>query len=111
MKTVLVQCTPDHATVRFLADEQELMHACAWMRVELPSLALKDVRIADDLVREHERMLTDGFYAELTLSYDGIIAQQQNGRPFAIDSIRPIQMSKSDVLDVYEHGRRAFSER
>jgi ATP-dependent Lon protease len=76
---------------------------------ELPSLALKDVRIADDLVREHERMLTDGFYAELTLSYDGIIAQQQSGRPFAIDSIRPIQMSKADVLDVYEHGRRAFS--
>jgi ATP-dependent Lon protease len=78
---------------------------------ELPSLALKDVRIADDLVREHERMLTDGFYAELTLSYDAIIAQQQNGRPFAIDSIRPIQMSKGDVLDVYERGRRAFSTR
>lgn len=76
---------------------------------ELPSLALKDVRIADELVREHERMLTDGFYAELTLSYDGLIAQQQSGRPFAIDSIRPIQMSKADVLDVYEHGRRAFS--
>jgi ATP-dependent Lon protease len=76
---------------------------------ELPSLALKDVRIADNLVREHERMLTDGFYAEVTLSYDGIIAQQQSGRPFAIDAIRPIQMSKSDVLDVYEHGRRAFT--
>jgi ATP-dependent Lon protease len=76
---------------------------------ELPSLALKEVRIADNLVREHERMLTDGFYAEVTLSYDAIIAQQQAGRPFAIDSIRPIQMSKSDVLDVYERGRRAFS--
>jgi len=43
MKTVLVQCTPDHAAVRFLADEQELMHACAWMRVELPSLALVEL--------------------------------------------------------------------
>ena len=32
---------------------------------ELPSLALKDVRIADKLVREHERMLTGGFYAEV----------------------------------------------
>src|ERR1700731_3141410 len=31
---------------------------------ELPSLAVRDVRIADDLVRENERMLTDGFYAE-----------------------------------------------
>src|SRR5436190_10702913 len=76
---------------------------------ELPSLGLRDVRIADNLVREHERMLTDGFYAEVTLSYDAIIAQQQGGRPFAIDAIRPIQMSKSDVLDVYEQGRRAFT--
>src|SRR5512144_1050642 len=30
---------------------------------ELPSLGLRDVRIADQLVRDHERMLTDGFYA------------------------------------------------
>ena len=43
---------------------------------ELPSLALRDVRIDDELVRENERMLTDGFYAEVTLSYDGIVAQQ-----------------------------------
>lgn len=39
---------------------------------ELPSLALKDVRIADKLVKEHERMLTDGFYAEVTLGYDAV---------------------------------------
>jgi len=56
---------------------------------ELPSLALRDVRINDQLVRDNERMLTDGFYAEVTLSYDGLIAQQQGGRPFAIDEIRP----------------------
>jgi ATP-dependent Lon protease len=37
---------------------------------ELPSLTLKDVQIADTLVQEHERMLTDGFYAEVTLEYD-----------------------------------------
>ena len=43
---------------------------------ELPSLALRDVRIDDDLVRDNERMLTDGFYAEVTLAYDGIIAQE-----------------------------------
>ncbi len=67
---------------------------------ELPSLALRDVRIGDELVRDNERMLTDGFYAEVTLSYDGIVAQENNGRPFRIDSLRPIQMSKSDVLDV-----------
>jgi ATP-dependent Lon protease len=76
---------------------------------ELPSLTLRDVRIDDALVREHERMLTDGFYAEVTLSYDGIIAQQQGGRPFAIDALRPIQMSKSDVLDVFQQGRQKFT--
>src|SRR5882724_8810984 len=39
---------------------------------ELPSVTLKDVRIDDQLVRDNERMLTDGFYAEVTLGYDGI---------------------------------------
>ena len=76
---------------------------------ELPSLALKDVRIDDQLVRDNERMLTDGFYGEVTLTYDGIIAQQQGGRPFKIEALRPIQMSKSDVLDVYSKGRRTFT--
>lgn len=77
--------------------------------VELPSLTLHDVRIDDQLVRDNERMLTDGFYAEATLSYDAIVAQQQNGRPFKIDSLRPIQMSKSDALDVLAKGRQAFT--
>jgi hypothetical protein len=76
---------------------------------ELPSLALRDVRIDDQLVRDNERMLTDGFYAEVTLSYDGIIGQEQGGRPFKIESLRPIQMSKSDVLDVL--ARRARPSR
>jgi ATP-dependent Lon protease len=55
--------------------------------------------------------LTDGFYAEVTLSYDGIIAQEQGGRPFEIDALRPIQMSKSDVLDILARGRKAFTTR
>jgi ATP-dependent Lon protease len=76
---------------------------------ELPSLGLNDVRIADGLVRENERMLTDGFYAEVTLSYDAVVAQEFGGRPFAIDALRPIQMSKSDVLDVLARGRAKFS--
>ncbi len=76
---------------------------------ELPSLAIKDVRIDDSLVKQHERMLTDGFYAEVTLSYDAAIAQEKGGRPFAIDSLRAIQLSKADVLDTLKHGRHDFS--
>ncbi|GDX95761.1 peptidase [Planctomycetia bacterium] len=76
---------------------------------ELPSLALRDVRIPDDLVRDNERMLTDGFYAEVTLAYDSVIASQQGGRAFGIEAMRPIQMSKSDVLEALQRGRRTFS--
>ena len=76
---------------------------------ELPSLGLRDVRIPDEIVRDHERMLTDGFYAEVTLAYDNVIAQQNGGRAFGIESLRPIQMSKSDGVEVLQHGRRLFS--
>ncbi|MCA3011284.1 MAG: protease Lon-related BREX system protein BrxL [Myxococcaceae bacterium] len=76
---------------------------------ELPSLALKDVRIDDQLVRDNERMLTDGFYAEVSVTYDGVTAQEQGGRPFAIESLRPIQMSKSDVLGVLAKARASFT--
>ncbi|MDX0695436.1 BREX system Lon protease-like protein BrxL [Sinorhizobium medicae] len=75
---------------------------------ELPSLALREVRIPDEMVAENERMLIDGFYAEVTLSYDSVIAQEKSGRPFGIEALRPIQMSRSDVLDLLYEGRRAF---
>nr|WP_044551318.1 BREX system Lon protease-like protein BrxL [Azospirillum lipoferum] len=78
---------------------------------ELPSLTLRDVRIDDSVVRENERMLTDGFYAEVTLSYDAIIAQEKGGRPFGIEALRPIQLSKSDALEVLARGRAKFSTR
>src|SRR5690606_847313 len=75
----------------------------------LPSLQLKDVRISADLVSAHERMLTGGFYAEITLDYDAAIAQEKNGRPFGIDAIREIQLSSRDVLEKLGQARAGFS--
>ncbi len=75
----------------------------------LPSLRLTNARISPELVKEHERMLTGGFYAEITLSYDAAIAQEKNGRPFGIDSLREIQLSKRDVLETLAEVRREFS--
>lgn len=66
----------------------------------LPSLRLNNVRINPEMVKQHERMLTGGFYAEISLGYDAAIAQEKNGRPFGIDGLREIQLSKRDVLDV-----------
>ena len=75
----------------------------------LPSLRLTDVRISPELVNEHERMLTGGFYAEISLNYDAAIAQESKGRPFGIESLREIQLSKRDVLDTLCEARKAFS--
>lgn len=75
----------------------------------LPSLRLQDARIEADLVSRHERMLTGGFYAEITLCYDTIIAQEKNSRPFGVESLREIQLSKRDVLDVLAKSRKNFT--
>lgn len=76
---------------------------------ELPSVRLNDVRISDDLVHTHDRMLTGGFYAEVDLTYDPSIAEERNGRPFGVESLREIQLSKSDVLKALNKGRLLFS--
>jgi len=75
----------------------------------LPSLQLTDVRIDPELVNKHERMLTGGFYAELSLGYDAAIAQEKSGRPFGIEGLREIQLSKRDVLDTMTEARARFS--
>jgi len=75
----------------------------------LPSLRLTDVRISSELVNQHERMLTGGFYAELGVTFDVAIAQEAKGRPFGIKSLREIQLSKRDVLDTLAKARQAFT--
>ncbi len=75
----------------------------------LPSLRLRDVRIEAELVKKHERMLTGGFYAEVTVAYDPVIAQEANGRPFGVESLREIQLSRRDVLDILKAARPSFS--
>jgi ATP-dependent Lon protease len=76
---------------------------------ELPSLRLNDVRIDESLVHKHERMLTGGFYAEIDLGYDPTIAEEKSGRPFGLESLREIQLSKHDVLEALGRGRAQFS--
>ncbi len=71
----------------------------------LPSLRLNDVRVSPELIKEHERILTGGFYAEVTLAYDASIAQEKSGRPFGIESLRAIQLSKREVLADLAKGR------
>lgn len=75
----------------------------------LPSLQLNKVRISEEIVKANDRMLTGGFYAEIELEYDAIIAQENNGRPFGVKNIRPIQLSQRNVLDTLYKGRENFT--
>lgn len=75
----------------------------------LPSLQLNKVRIDSEIVNDNDRMLTGGFYAEIELEYDAVIAQENNGRPFGISSIRPIQLSQRNVLETLYKGRELFT--
>ena len=58
----------------------------------LPSLRLTDVRIDSEMVGSNERMLTGGFYAEITLEYDAAISQEKNVKQFGITALRPIKL-------------------
>jgi ATP-dependent Lon protease len=75
----------------------------------LPSLRLNDVRISAEMVHENDRMLTGGFYAEIEMEYDAAIAQERNGRPFGVVSLRPIQLSQRDVKTALYKGRQLFN--
>ncbi len=75
----------------------------------LPSLTITDARIEPEQVTAHQRLLSDGFYAEITLGYDAIIAQEKNGRPFGIEGIKPIQLSKRNILEHIAAGRSRFT--
>ena len=78
-------------------------------KAELPSLQLNDVHISDKLVNEHDRMLTGGFYAEVTLEYIAALARESGGQPFRVESVRPIQMSTRDALPTFVRGRDRFT--
>ncbi len=75
----------------------------------LPSLRLNNIRISPEMVSANDRMLTGGFYAEVELEYDNAIAQENNGRPFGVVSLRPIQLSQRNVLDTLYKGREYFN--
>jgi uncharacterized protein (TIGR02653 family) len=77
-------------------------------KAELPSLQLSDIHISDALVNEHDRMLTGGFYAEVTLEYVAALAKE-SGQPFRVEAVRPIQMSTRDALDTFVNGRDSFT--
>jgi len=81
-------------------------HDKYWAR--LGNLDLDFINIDERHVREHDRLLMGGVWAEVTLRYDPDYVFRGQNRPFLIDAIRPIQLSTRDV-GAYVEARSKFS--
>ena len=71
---------------------------------ELPSLQISDALIAAPLVIDNDRMLTGGFYAQISLSY-----MPGQERPFVVTEVRPIQAHARAGLDRLSEARELLS--
>lgn len=66
------------------------------------------VNIDETLVREHDRLLLGGVWAEVTLRYDPTLKFGNVTRPFVIERLKPIQLSNRSV-EQYIEGRKGFT--
>ena len=66
------------------------------------------VNIGEELIREHDRLLMGGIWAEISVRYDSSFKFRGLTRPFFIEKIKPIQLS-SRSIDPYIAARSNFS--
>jgi len=79
-------------------------HDKYWGR--LSNLNVDYINIDDSLVREHDRLLMGGIWAEIVLRYDDSFIFKGQNRPFFVESLRPIQLSTRNVESFVEARRR-----
>ena len=60
------------------------------------------VHIDEDLLREHDRLLMGGVWAEVTVRYDASLKFKNVFRPFVIEELKPIQLSSRSIGPVVE---------
>ncbi len=71
------------------------------------NLGLNRIPIADSIIREHQKLLSSGVWCILTLGY--VSTDEKGTSPWVIESIKPIQISISN-LDEFKEGRYSFSK-
>jgi len=79
-------------------------HDKYWAR--LSNLNLDYINLDDGIVREHDRLLMGGIWAEIVLRYDDSFVFKGQNRPFIVDSIRPIQLSTRNMESFIEARKR-----
>ncbi len=81
-------------------------HDKYWAR--LSNLDLDFINVEESQVREHDRLLMGGVWAEIKLRYDDAYVFKGQNRPLFVESIRPIQLSTRNIERFIE-GRKRFT--
>jgi len=66
---------------------------------ELVNLGVKDALIADRIVHDNDKLLVGGIWSLVDLIYDPEFQERGMTRPFAIERLKPIQQSSTDLAD------------
>lgn len=81
-------------------------HDKYWAR--LSNLDLDFINVEERQVREHDRLLMGGVWAEIKLRYDDAYVFKGQNRPFFVEGIRPIQLSTRNI-ERFVEGRKRFT--
>lgn len=73
----------------------------------LSNLNIKDANISEDLVSNHEKLMTGGIWAIIDIDYDPLQTIGSRIYPFVISKIRPIQLSNFEEERIAK-SREAF---
>jgi len=74
----------------------------------LAAAGLDHVHIKENLVYEHERLLTGGIWANLEITYDETLMHKGATRPFVLNRLQPIQIASANLQEFLE-GRARFT--
>jgi ATP-dependent Lon protease len=91
----------DKIQVRYVSDEDKY-----W--AELKNFGHKYVHIPEHFMRDYDRLLMGGIWAQIDLRHQYDEEQKGKRSPFWIDSIKPIQLATFD-LDEYQQCRSQFT--
>ncbi len=91
----------DKVKVRYLSEEDKY-----W--AEFVNFGHKNVHIPERYIREYDRLLMGGIWAQIDIHHEYDEEAKGKKSPFWIDSIKPIQLATFDI-DEYRNCRRAFS--
>src|SRR5687768_15108706 len=91
----------DKVKVRYLSDDDKY-----W--AEFVNFGHKYVHVPEHYIREYDRLLMGGIWAQVEIRHDYDEEAKGKRSPFWIDSMKPIQLASFD-LEEYRSGRREFS--